>query len=167
MSELTEAFRRLKKRDVDTFPAVVVSVDKDKGTCVVEADGLKLLDVQLSAILDGNNQKFYLFPKVESSVLISPINEDINRLYVEAYSEIESLDLNIEQVQFQVDKEGFLFQKENETLKRLMSDLIAAIKGMSFTLTTPDTINGATTLLNNTAQFEAVENRFNQFLKGN
>lgn len=167
MDELTEAFRRLKKRDVDTFPAIVVAVNKDKGTCVVEADGLQLLDVQLSSILDGNNQKFYLFPKQESSVLVSPINEDLNRLYVESYSEIESLDLNIEQVRFQVDKDGFLLKKENETLRKLMSDLIAAIKAMSFTLTTPDTINGATTLLNNTAQFEAVENRFNQFLKGN
>ena len=82
-NELTEAFRRLKKRDVDTFPAVVVSVDKEQGTCVISADGLELPDVQLSAIIDGSDKKLYLFPKVGSSVLVSPINEDLHRLYVE------------------------------------------------------------------------------------
>ena len=168
MDELTEAFRRLKKRDVDTFPAIVVSVDKEQGTCVVESDGIEFIDVQLSAVNDGNNKKFYLFPAVDSSVMVSPINEDINRLYIEAYSEIESLDLNIEQVQFQVDQDGFLFRKQNETLKKLMGDLIVAIKAMTFTVATTGTAaaqSGATTLLNNAAQFTAVETRFNQFLK--
>jgi hypothetical protein len=108
-----------------------------------------------------------LFPKVGSSVLVSPINEDLHRLYVEAYSEIESLELNIENVKFQVDQDGFLLKKENENLKKLMSDLIGAIKAMSFTLTTPDTINGTTTALTNLAQFTAIETRFNQFLKDN
>ena len=168
--ELTEAFRRLKKRDVDTFPAVVVSVDKEQGTCVISADGLELPDVQLSAIIDGSDKKLYLFPKVGSSVLVSPINEDLHRLYVEQYSEIESLDMTIERVRFQVDKDGFLMQKENETLKALMVDLISAIKAMSFTVNTTGTAaaqSGSTTLLNNSAQFDVVETRFNQFLKGN
>lgn len=163
--ELIEAFRKLKQRDVDTFPAKVVSVDKAKGTCAIETDGLELSDVQLSAIIDGDAKKFFLFPKLGSSVLVSPISEDLNRLYVESYSEIESLDLTIETVRFQVDKDGFLLKKENETLKILMADLIAAIKAMSFTLTTPDTINGTTTTMVNLEQFTAVENRFNQFLK--
>lgn len=170
MDELTEAFRKLKKRDVDTFPAVVVSVDKEQGTCTVKVDDLELTNVQLSAIIDGNNKKCYLFPKVESSVLVSPINEDLHRLYVEAYSEIESFDLNIEQVRFQVDQDGFLMKKENETLKALMVDLIGAVKNMSFTVNTTGTAaaqTGATTSLANVAEFVAVENRFKQFLKDN
>ena len=158
--ELIEAFRKLKKRDVDTFPAVVVSVDKNKGTCVVSVDELELPDVQLSSIIDGKNEKFYLFPVVESSVLVSPINEDLNRLYVEAYSEIESLDLNIKQVQFKVDKDGFLLKKENETLKGLMVDLIMEIKKMKFT-----TNMGPTISLINTPEFNEIENRFKDFLK--
>lgn len=170
MDELTEAFRRLKKRDVDTFPAVVVSVDKEQGTCTVKVDELELTNVQLSAIIDGSNKKCYLFPKIESSVLVSPINEDLHRLYVEAYSEIESFDLNIEQVRFQVDQDGFLMKKENETLKALMVDLIGAVKNMSFTVNTTGTAaaqTGATTSLVNVAEFMIVENRFKQFLKDN
>lgn len=170
MDELTEALRVLKKRDVDTFPAVVVSVDKEQGTCTVKADDLELPDVQLSAIIGGNNQRFFLFPAVESSVLVSPINEDLHRLYVEAYSEIERFDLNIEQVRFQVDQDGFLMKKENETLKALMVDLIGAVKNMSFSVNTTGTAaaqTGSTTSLVNMAEFVAVENRFKQFLKDN
>lgn len=167
--ELLKAFRQLKKRDVDTFPAVVVSVNKEQGTCTVKADDLEFTSVQLSAIIDGNDKKFYLFPKVGSSVLVSPINEDLHRLYIEAYSEIESLSIVVETVTFQMDAAGFLLQKENETLKALMIDLIGAIKNMSFLVNTTGTAaaqSGATNTLNNLAEFTAVENRFKQFLKG-
>lgn len=174
--ELQDAFRKLKKRDVDTFPVKVLSVDKAKGTCKVSDDELEYTDVQLSSVIDANNSKFYLFPKVGSSVLVSPINEDLHRLYVEAYSEIESMNLRIEssqlfvdkdkflfkreQVQFKIDQDGFLLKKENENLKKLMADLIRAIKALKFT-----TNNGPTINLINIADFIALENRFNQFLK--
>lgn len=161
-NELLEAFRLLKKRDVDTFPATVVSVDKDNGTCIINADGLDFPDVQLSAIIDGSDKKCYLFPKVGSSILVSPINEDMHRLYVESYSEIESYHLHIESVQFQIDKNGFLLKKENESLKKLMSDLIKAIKEMKFT-----TNYGPTIKLINLQQFIDVGERFDQFLKDN
>ena len=165
--ELQDAIRKLTERGVDTFAVKVISVNKQEGTCKVNDGELDYFGVQLSAVVDDNQNNFYLFPKVGSWVLVSPINEDIHRLYVEAYSEIESLALVIETVKFRVDKDGFLLKKQNETLKGLMSDLIGAIKQMSFTLTTPDTINGSTTLLNNLAQFTSVETRFNQFLKDN
>ena len=159
--ELHDAFRKLKQRDVDTFPVKVLSVDKSAGTCKVTDDELEYTDVRLSAVIDGNDKKFYLFPKVGSSVLVSPINEDLKNLYVEAYSEIDGLDLKIDGVHFNIDKDGFLLKKENETLKKLMADLITAIKAMKFT-----TNNGPTINLVNIADFIALENRFNQFLKG-
>lgn len=162
--EIQDAFRQLKKRDVDTFIAKIVSVDKVKGTCKVNDGELDYFGVQLSAVVDDNKNNFYLFPKVGSWVLVSPINEDIHRLYVESYSEIESLALVIETVTFRVDKTGFLLKKQNETLKGLMADLISAIKAMSFTVTTPSG-PGATATLNNMPQFSSIETRFNKFLK--
>lgn len=158
--ELQDAFRKLKQRDVDTFPVEVVSVNKASGTCKVKDDQLEYTNVRLSSIIGGNGKAFYLFPKVGSSVLVSPINEDLKQLYIEAYSEIESLDLKIENVQFRVDKDGFLLKKQNENLKKLMADLITAIKAMKFT-----TNNGPTINLINIADFTALESRFNQFLK--
>lgn len=161
--DLQDAFRKLVKRDVDTFPVHVVSVDKNKGTCVVSDDDIHYTDVQLSSVIDGQKNKFFLFPAVGSSVLVSPINEDLKRLYVEAYSEIESLDLNIKAVEFKISESGFLLKKENETLKGLISDLLTAIENMSFTVTTTGG-SGSTTTLINEAQFSSVKNRFNQFL---
>lgn len=164
--ELADAFRELKKRGVDTFAVTVVSVDKTQGTCVVNDGEIDYTDVQLSAIIDGSNQKFLLFPKVESSVLVSPIMEDLHRLYVEAYSEIEEFQLIINNCQLIINKDGFLLKKENETLKKLMADFIDAVKNISFVVTTPSG-PGATTTLNNLAEFEGIETRFNQFLKDN
>lgn len=168
--ELQDAFRKLGKREVDTFATKVLSVDKAKGTCKVTDDEITYTDVRLTSIIGGNGKAFYLFPKVGSSVLVSPINEDLRQLYVEQYSEVESLDLIIEGVKLQIDQDGFLLKKQNETLKALMGDLIKAIKQMSFIVTTTGTAaaqTGQTTTLNNLAAFTAVENRFNQFLKDN
>jgi hypothetical protein len=168
--ELARAFRQLKKRDVDTFPATVVSVDKANGTCVVNDGDFDYTGVQLTSVIDGIDKKFLLVPKVGSSVLVSPIMEDLKRLYVEAYSEIESLELVIETVAFKIDKDGFLLKKENETLKALMSDLLGAIKNLSFSVTTngsATTQTGTSTAILNLADFETVEMRFNQFLKDN
>jgi hypothetical protein len=164
--ELQDAFRKLGKRDVDTFPADVVSFDKIKGTCNVTDGNLTFTNVRLSSVIDGSNKKLFLFPKVGSSVLVSPINEDLKNLYVEEYSEIESLELVINTVEFKVDQDGFLLKKENETLKKLVEDLITAVQNMSFAVSTPSG-PGTTTTLINLAEFTAVKTRFNQFLKGN
>ena len=157
---LQDALKKLVKRDVDTFPAQVVSVDKTAGTCKVSDGGLEYEDVQLSATVEDNGKRFFLFPKVGSYVLVSPINEDLHRLYVEFFSEIEDFDLKIENTQLQIDKDGFLLRKENETLKKLMVDLLQEIQNMKFTTNT-----GSTILLVNKPQFLAIENRVKQFLK--
>lgn len=158
--ELQRAFEELKKRDVDTFPAVVVSVDKTEGTCVVNDGELDYQDVALSATIEENGKRFFVFPAVDSYVLVSPINEDLHRLYVEFFSEVESVDLKIEETQLQIDKDGFLLRKQNETLAKLMSDLLKEIQKMKFTTNT-----GSTILLVNKPEFLAIENRFKDFLK--
>lgn len=159
---LQDAFKRLGSRSVQTFPAKVVSVDKTAGTCVVSNGEIEFTDVQLSATAEENSKRFFLFPKVESFVLVSPINEDLHRLYVEFFSEIEDFDLKIENVRMQIDNNGFLLKKQNETLKKLMQDLITAIKNMKF-----QTNTGVTIQLLNLADFISIENRFNNFLKDN
>lgn len=159
-AELQRALAELKKRGVETFPAQVVSVSKDAGTCTVSDGNLEYEDVQLSATVEDDAKRFFLFPKVGSFVLVSPVNEDLHRLYVEFFSEIESIDLNIETVQLQIDENGFLLKKENETLKKLMVDLLQEIQKMRFT-----TNAGPTIKLINELQFKVIENRFKDFLK--
>lgn len=160
--ELQKAIGELKKRGVSTFPATVVSVDKANGTCTVNDGELEYTDVLLSAQMAENGKRFYLFPKVNSWVMISPIQEDLNRLYVEFYSEIEAFDLQISMTRMQIDEDGFLLKKENETLKALMVDLLTAIEAMRFT-----TRSGPTIKLLNKQQFTDIKNRFKEFLKDN
>lgn len=167
-AELARAMRQLKQRDVDTFPCEVVSVDKTKGTCTVSDETLQYTDVRLTAIIEENAKAFFLYPKVGSQVLVSPINEDLTKLYVEAYAEIESMEVQVETTQFTIDKDGFLLQKENETLKALLIDLIEAIENQSYAVSTTGSATaqtGSTTLLNNKADFTKIKERFKQFLK--
>ncbi len=160
--KLQDAFRNLRKRGVSTFPAKVVSVNKSEGTCVVNDESLEFTDVALSATVEENGKRFFLFPKVGSFVLVSPVNENIHRLYVEFFSEIEDFDLQIENTRLQIDKDGFLLKKQNETLAKLMSDLLKEIQNMKFTTNT-----GSTILLVNKPQFLKIEDRFKDFLKDN
>lgn len=158
--ELQDALKQLKKRDVSTFPATVVSVDKAKGTCKVNDGEIDHYDVQLSATVEDGGKRFFLFPKVGSYVLVSPIMEDIHRLYVEFFSELEELDFKTEKSEMRINDGGFLLKKDSETLAKLMSDLLKEIQKMKFT-----TNAGPTILLLNKPKFSAIENRFKQFLK--
>lgn len=123
--DLQDAFSNLKKRAVSTFPATVLSVDIDEGTCVVEANDLEYTEVRLASVIDDSNNKFFIFPKVQSSVLVSPINEDELQLYVEVYGEIDRLSLKIESTELDIDQAGFKFNREGENLKEVMNDLIS------------------------------------------
>lgn len=158
--KLQDAFKNLVGRKVGTFPAKVISINKDEGTCVVDDGELEYASIALSATVEENSKRFFLYPKVGSYVLVSPINEDIHRMYVEFFSEIEDFDLQIENSQLEIDKDGFLLKKENETLKKLMVDLLQEIQKMKFTTNT-----GSTILLVNKPQFLNIENRFKDFLK--
>lgn len=159
----------LKKMAKSQGPAVsniakVKSVDESKATCVlIDEDGQEFYDVRLRPVLSGN-KSFILVPKVGTYALAVRIEDDEDWMIIAA-DEVTKVGYYVGNTIFEIDATGFLLQKENETLKKIMSDLVTAIKAMSYTLTTPDTVNGTTTLLNNKAQFTAIERRINQFLK--
>lgn len=160
---------RLKEMAKNHGPAVsniaqVKSVDLEKQSCVlIDEDGLELFDVRLRPVLN-ENKSILIVPKLKSFVLAVRVEDDDDWMVI-GYDEIESFHYQTEKSVFAYDDAGFLLQKENETLKKLMTDLIAAIKNISFTVTTPDTINGTTTQLVNLNDFESVETRFKAFLK--
>ena len=160
MDELQKAFAALKNRGVSTFAAEVIEVDKASGTCTVKDDDIEYFNVQLSSIIDGSKKQLFIYPVLGSSVLVSPIEEKLEWLYIEVYSEVEQVDWNIKGVKFNFDENGFLLKKQNETLAKLMSDLLKEIQKMKFTTNT-----GSTILLVNKPQFLSIENRFKDFLK--
>lgn len=168
--------KHLSKNDDEVYAKVceVLEVNaSDKTIDVKPIDGTaEIFNVRLQA--ESETGGLVLFPKVGSMVLVVFLNK--NNAAVVNTSEIEKLELVIEntelqidkdkflfkrdQVQLEIDQDGFLLKKENETLKKLMADLIKAIKALKFT-----TNNGPTINLINIADFIALENRFNQFLK--
>lgn len=165
-AQIREAFEKMAKSDGPAVSniAKVKSVDETKATCVlIDEDGQEFFNVRLRPVLTGN-KSFILVPKVGSYVLAVRVEDDEDWMVIAA-DEIEKIGYYIGDTIFEIDSTGFSFKKENESLKKLMVDLLGAIKAMSFTLTTPDTINGSTTILNNIAQFTAIETRINQFLK--
>ncbi len=164
--QIREGLKRIAKNDGPAVSniAKVKSVDELKAICtLIDEDGQEIFNVRLRPVLTGK-KSFILVPKVGSYVLAVRVEDDDDWMII-ASDEIEKIGYYIGNTIFEIDATGFSFKKENESLKKLMVDLLGAIKAMSFTLTTPDTINGSTTLLNNSAQFTAIETRINQFLK--
>lgn len=157
---LGEKLKSITKQDTDTSIMTVLSVDKNKGTCTCYDGQIEHTDVRLSAIIDAKIQKLYIIPKVGTTVLVTPIEADYNLQFVSKVSEVDEFYLAISNVTFDIDKDGFLLKKENETLRGLIEDLISAIRAMKFT-----TNAGPTIQLINEAQFIAIENRFKNFLK--
>jgi hypothetical protein len=156
---IQEAFRQLVTRKEVTFSAMVISVDKEKGICTVLDDKLEY-KVRLAAVINDSKEKFFLYPKINSVVLVAPIEEDVHQLHVIKYSAVEQLRLRIGATDFCIDKDGFNFKKENESLRSCMLELIAAIKALKFT-----TNMGPTIKLINIQDFTAVETKFKNLLK--
>jgi hypothetical protein len=157
--ELQDGIARMLERDVTTFSATVLEVDKEKGFCIVK-DGEFELKARLAAVINDSKEKFFLYPKIGSVVLVAPIEEDIHQLHIIKYSDIEQLRLRIGDTDFCIDKDGFNFKKENESLRSLLLELIEGIKNLKFTTNFGPTIN-----MINIADFTAVETKFKNLLK--
>ena len=158
--EIGKAIKGIGRQDSDTTVMTVLSVDRQEGTCTCDDGEIEHTDVRLSAIIDDEKQKLFIVPKVGSTVLVTPIDNDYNMQFVSMASEVEEYYLCIGSVVFGVDGAGFLLKKENETLRALMLDLLGEIKRMKFTTNTGPTIK-----LINAPAFTAIETRFKQFLK--
>ncbi|MDO5608251.1 MAG: hypothetical protein Q4G08_07350 [Capnocytophaga sp.] len=157
--ELARGLKMLGRRTAETTAVTVVSVDKKNGTCRVDDDGMQY-EVRLTSVVEESRRRYYVFPKIGSDILIAPIGEDNHRCHVIAVSEVESVELCIETTEFQIDKDGFLIKKKDETLGKLIGDLIAEIRKMKFTTNT-----GSTIMLVNEPQFIQLEKRFKNLLK--
>lgn len=136
--QLKSALQQFKKPEVATFPATVIAVNAENGTCTVNDGDMDFPDVRLSAVVNGRKDVFYLIPKLKSSVLISAINEDIKNLFVVQYAELEQLHLNIGAMLFKVDEKGILLENNNNNFGKLQEDIITEItkvftqNGLSF-----------------------------------
>ena len=144
-----------KNTPTQTVWVEVKEVDWDEKTMVALGidDELEYYDVLLG--LGSVDVK----PKVGSNCLIGFINNSETLPFLIMADEVEEIDVKSEHCQLKVN-DGFLLKKQNETLAKLMSDLLKEIQKMKFTTNT-----GSTIKLVNQPQFLSIENRFKDFLK--
>ena len=143
------------KTPIQTVLVEVKEVDWGERTMTVIGidDELEYYDVLLG--LGSVNVK----PKVGSNCLIGFINNSETLPFLIMAEVVEEIDVKSEHCQLKVN-DGFLLKKENETLKKLMVDLLQEIQKMKFTTNT-----GSTIKLVNQPEFLSIENRFKDFLK--
>ena len=158
--ELAEGLRQIGKRKTPTIAVEVVSVDKSQGTCVVKDDELQYT-VRLASVINDNVDRFYLFPRVGSSVLIASIGEDENRYYVVAYSEIESVSLRIEDTPLTIDTAGIHLQRGEVDVKSLLNELLNELK----TATIPNPAGVGNLAPNNVAKSDEIKNKIKELLQ--
>ena len=91
--------------------------------------------------------------------MIGLIENDETKPFLIWADEVESYELKVGETEFKM-QDGFLLKKQNETLYKLMADLLQAIQNMNFTHP-----QGPTTGLVNLAEFTAIAQRFQTFLK--
>jgi hypothetical protein len=122
--EIQSQFRKLMQNEIQTFPAKVKMVYKeDKLITVTDTNDFDYESVRLSAII-SKGDKIVAYPKQDSWVLVSIINNIENELFVSAFSEVEEIEGKIESTSFLINKEGYKIGREEENLKEVFDDLI-------------------------------------------
>lgn len=141
--------------NVQTIWAEADEIDWEQKTmtAIGIADDLPYYDVLLGL------ESLVIKPKKGSTCLIGLIENDSTKPFLIWANELESYEIKVEDTEFKI-QEGFLLKKENETLAKLMSDLLKEIQKMKFTTNT-----GSTIKLVNQLQFKELEKRFKNLLR--
>lgn len=101
--ELAEA---LKGKPV-TVLAKVKTVDTNARTCDIDDDGVEMFGIRLQCITNGTTG-IVIYPKVNSQVLCVRIEE--NDCYAVVHtSEVDKLEIKIQDKSLEVDSNGFVF----------------------------------------------------------
>lgn len=74
------------------YTAKVLSTDGE--TCCVDIDGLTANDVQLRAVVDGEESGILITPKTGSYVTVADLSGDLTRIVVVGFSEVEKIEVN-------------------------------------------------------------------------
>lgn len=140
---------------VQTIWAEAKEIDWEEKTmtAIGVSDELPYYDVLLGL------ENIVIKPKQGTTCLIGLIENDETKPFLIWADEVESYELKVGETEFKM-QDGFLLKKQNETLYKLMADLLQAIQNMNFTHP-----QGPTTGLVNLAEFTAIAQRFQTFLK--
>ncbi len=153
-ADLKRALAEMGKAGIETFPAVVTSVNEDSKTITItDIDELEYENVRLAAAED-TKKSVVTFPKVNSTVLVTRIGNDDNTLFVSKVNEVDKIEGTIETVNFKVDSLGYKITKGDQNLLTILNDMIDELNKIKV-------IQGRTI---NVAAMTAIKNRLNTVL---
>lgn len=114
-----------KRGPMALYDAEVTAVDEAAYTCDVLLEGeLPVAQVRLRAVI-SDNQSIDTLPAVGAQVVIGKMGED--DYIVIACDQITSQRVTVGGVVFTIDADGTLISKEDETLKKILTDLVTAV----------------------------------------
>ncbi len=92
LSEIRKSIKGMASGGGGLFTAKVLSADGE--TCCVDIDGLVLSDVQLRAVVNGEESGILITPKTGSYVTVADLSGDLTRTVVVGFSEVERIKIN-------------------------------------------------------------------------
>lgn len=94
LSEIRKSIKGMTSGNGRLFTAKVLSADGE--TCCVEIDGLVVSDVQLRAVVNGEESGILITPKTGSYVTVADLSGDLTRIVVVGFSEVEKISIDAE-----------------------------------------------------------------------
>lgn len=92
LSEIRKSIKGMTSGNGRLFTAKVLSADGE--TCCVDIDGLVVSDVQLRAVVNGEESGILITPKAGSYVTVADLSGDLTRMVVVGFSEVEKIEVN-------------------------------------------------------------------------
>ena len=94
LSEIRKSIKGMASGNGGLFTAKVLSADGE--TCCVDIDGLVVSDVQLRAVVNGEESGILITPKTGSYVTVADLSGDLTRIVVVGFSEVEKISIDAE-----------------------------------------------------------------------
>lgn len=94
LSEIRKSIKGMASGGGGLFTAKVLSADGE--TCCVDIDGLVVSDVQLRAVVNGEESGILITPKTGSYVTVADLSGDLTRIVVVGFSEVEKISIDAE-----------------------------------------------------------------------
>lgn len=174
---IKEVIRAILKTELkpQTVLAKVINVNDDL-TIDVEVPGSpSRFSVRVRSVV-ADDSGVLIMPKLNSFVLVSLIENNIQSSYVTAFSEVDYVTVKIGNSSFRIDEseingqvsntkmiidaEGVKIAKGTESLNKILNDTCSACQNI--TVTAP---SGVTSTPINTAVFAAIKTRINSLIK--
>jgi hypothetical protein len=143
-----------------TVLAIVKSVNENDKTCVLDEDGLEIIDVRLTPVID-DAQGLVIYPKLNTWALAVRI-EHSNEWHLISCKEVFKYSLKVGATTFEITEAGVKIEKGNDSLKSCLNDMSKQMRLLTVPVVAVGSPSGVPV---NAPAFAAIEKRINNILQ--